>query len=322
MDTHAERDFDAQHDLLIARLLPAPPAAVFAAWTEAEQVRQWFGPAGTTVPNCRIEARPGGAFHAVMRDAAGKDHPCNMVIEAIEPSRRLAWRLTEHDPMPALAGATAELSFLEHPLGTRFVAHWRHRTAEARAAHAAMGFADGWGQMLDKLGAHLMRPAAATPFAAPPAPEHGWLTRLLGEWRYETEAAGSPGQPPMHATGVERVSPLGGYWVIGEGEGTCPMGLFVRTIITIGFDPASRRFRGSFVGSMMPQMFVYDGALDARARLLTLDTEGPAMTGEGRARYRDAVEMRSDDHRIVTSEVEQPDGSWHRFMTAQYRRIG
>lgn len=73
---------------------------------------------------------------------------------------------------------------------------------------------------------------------------------------------------------------------------------------------------------MMPFMFVYDGALDESATTLVLDTEGPAMTGEGTARYRDSVTMQGDALRIVGSEVQQPDGTWHRFMTGRYERIG
>jgi uncharacterized protein YqkB len=73
---------------------------------------------------------------------------------------------------------------------------------------------------------------------------------------------------------------------------------------------------------MMAHMFVYDGALSEAADTLTLDTEGPAMTGGGTARYRDVVRLDGDDTRIVTSEIEMPDGTWINFMTARFARIG
>ena len=90
--------------------------------------------------------------------------------------------------------------------------------------------------------------------------------------------------------------------------------------MTLGWDAGVRRFRGTFVGSMMPHMFVYEGTLDAETRVLTLETEGPSFTGAGTARYRDVVEMRGDDERVVSSSVLGEDGSWTTFMTAQYRR--
>jgi uncharacterized protein YndB with AHSA1/START domain len=323
MDTHAHA---LEHELVMTRRIPAPPAAVFAAWTEAERIKQWWGPAGMTVPEAAVELRPGGLHRAVMRDAAGQDHPCLTVVEAVEVPHRLVVRVPEEAGGP-LVGATAEIRFdAEGGEGTRLTVRWRHPTAGMRAAHEAMGFARGWAEMLDKLTAHAMTPPPGTacPMAAPLAPEHGWLHRLLGEWSYAIECMPPPGQDgPMRASGVERVRSLGGYWVIGEAEGTAPGGgdgVF-RSVITMGFDPDTRRFKGSWAGSMMPHMFLYDGALDAEGRVLTLDAEGPSFTGEGTARYRDIVELRGEDHRLLISEVQGQDGGWTRIMTGEFRRL-
>jgi hypothetical protein len=72
---------------------------------------------------------------------------------------------------------------------------------------------------------------------------------------------------------------------------------------------------------MMTYLWVYDGALDAAERVLALDSDGPSMAGDGKmARYRDAIELASDDHRILTASVLGADGIWKQFMTAHYRR--
>ena len=324
MDTHiaAMGGQDAALDLAVTRLLPASPAAVFAAWTEAEQAKNWWGPYGMTVPVCEIDLRPGGTHRTLMRDAAGAEYPSTLVFEEIAAPSRLVLRADAGQcGLPDAAVGT--ITFAPDPVGTRLTAHWRHASPAGRQAHVDMGFVTGWGQTLDRLAAHLMRPPPGTPSAVQPAEQHGWLTRILGTWRYEAECEGPPGQPPMKGTGIERVRLLGGYWAIGESEGECPGGGGqARMVVTMGFDPAARRFRGTFVGSMMPFMFVYDGALDEGATTLVLDTEGPAMTGEGTARYRDSVTMQGDALRIVGSEVQQPDGTWHRFMTGRYERIG
>src|SRR5262245_12668838 len=114
--------------------------------------------------------------------------------------------------------------------------------------------------------------------------EHKWLQQLVGEWTYLSEAR-EPGKDPVKAAGTERVRSLGDVWVVGEGEGEMPGGGRGRSIVTLGYDPARKRFVGTWVGSMMANMWVYDGWLDASRNVLTLESEGPSMSGEGTAKY-------------------------------------
>ncbi len=92
-------------------------------------------------------------------------------------------------------------------------------------------------------------------------------------------------------------------------------------LLTIGYDPASKRYVGSWIGSMMPNLWVYEGDVDAAGRILTLQADGPSFSGDGTiATYQDIVEVMTDDHYRFRSQVRQPDGSWHVFMEADYRR--
>ncbi len=152
--------------------------------------------------------------------------------------------------------------------------------------------------------------------------EHRWLERLVGEWTYEMEASMKPGEPPAPMDrGRESVRSLEGLWIVAEGRSEMPEGGgSATTIMTLGFDPAKEKFVGTFVGSMMPSLWIYEGALDGD--VLTLDTEGPSFTAEGRmAKYRDTIELKSDGHRVLTSTCQNEDGSWTHFMTAHYRRV-
>jgi len=154
-----------------------------------------------------------------------------------------------------------------------------------------------------------------------PQKEHHWLHRLEGEWTYESEASMEPGQPPVKFTGTESVRSLGGLWVQAEGKGEMPGGGEATTLMTLGYDVNKQRYIGTWIGSMMTNMWVYEGELDATEKTLTLDTEGPHMFAQGQtARYRESIEFRNDDERVFRSEMLNDDGSWQQLMMATYRR--
>ena len=164
-------------------------------------------------------------------------------------------------------------------------------------------------------------PAEGCGMVAQPQKEHQWLQQLVGSWTFESECAGEPGKPAEKFRGTEQVKALGELWIIGEGEGEMPGGGTGRMMITLGYDPKRSRFVGTWIGSMMSHLWIYEGELDAASRTLTLNAEGPSFAGDGTlARYQDIIELRSPDHRVLTSRCQGPDGTWTQFMQAHYHR--
>ena len=156
---------------------------------------------------------------------------------------------------------------------------------------------------------------------AKPQKQHQWLEQLVGEWTSEAECSMEPGKPPETFRGTESVRSLGGLWVVAEGQGEMPGGGPATTVMSLGYDPLTQRFMGTFIGSMMTHLWIYDGALDAAERVLTLEADGPSMADQTKmATYRDVIELKSKDHRTLTSHTRGDDGQWHPFMTAHYRR--
>lgn len=153
--------------------------------------------------------------------------------------------------------------------------------------------------------------------------EHRWLQRLVGDWTYEAEGDMGPDQPPVKSAGEETVRPIGELWVLCEGRGHMPDGTPATTLMTLGFDPERGRYVGTWIGSMMTKLWIYDGEADATGRILTLTSRGPDMTGKGgEIDYRDVIEWIDDDRRILRSMAQDEGGDWKAFMTAQYRRKG
>ena len=156
-----------------------------------------------------------------------------------------------------------------------------------------------------------------------PQKQHQWLQKVVGNWTYEHEASMGPDKPAEKVSGTETVRPLGELWILGEGRGQMPGGGEAQMLLTLGYDPQKKKFVGTWIGSMMANLWVYEGALDEAGNVLTLDAEGPSFTAEGKtARYQDIIAFKSDNHRTLTSRTLGEDGKWTEFMTANYRRVG
>jgi uncharacterized protein YndB with AHSA1/START domain len=51
----------------ITRQFKVPRAVVWKAWSESEQLQNWWGPKGCSIQIARFEFRPGGFFHYAMK---------------------------------------------------------------------------------------------------------------------------------------------------------------------------------------------------------------------------------------------------------------
>jgi uncharacterized protein YndB with AHSA1/START domain len=83
----ADRD-KADCTLVIERVFSAPPAEVFAAWTDPSVLIRWWGPEGHTTPECDMDVRPGGAWRTKMVGPDG-DHIVSGTYREIAPPSRL-----------------------------------------------------------------------------------------------------------------------------------------------------------------------------------------------------------------------------------------
>jgi uncharacterized protein YndB with AHSA1/START domain len=58
----------SDRELVLTRLIEAPRAKLFRAWTEPALLKEWFAPLPYTAPVAELDVRPGGASLVVMRD--------------------------------------------------------------------------------------------------------------------------------------------------------------------------------------------------------------------------------------------------------------
>lgn len=157
--TDGERlGLDPERDLALRRLLPAPRAAIWRAWSEPELVAGWWIPSPLHSRVERLELSPGGSFVTSMSEDGEHWVPhTDDVFLAVEAERRIVFTNAVDAGLrpaaPAPVAITAEVLLNDHAEGTDYLVIVRHADAAARALHEELGFHEGWGAVAEQLGA-------------------------------------------------------------------------------------------------------------------------------------------------------------------------
>lgn len=141
-------------DLGISRLIKAPRAAVWKAWTDPELFQQWWLPAPLRCEIKEMDVRPGGGLTTLMSEDGGPfvPHVAGCYL-AIDPLERIVFTNTMTSGWrPAVGGfMTTIITLKDHAEGTDYRALVMHKDPADRATHEKMGFYDGWGTVTDQL---------------------------------------------------------------------------------------------------------------------------------------------------------------------------
>lgn len=143
----------SDRELVLTRLIDAPPDKVFQAWTDPALIVQWFTPKPWETVRAETDVRPGGASLIVMRGPDGTEFPNRGIYLEVVPNKRLvftdafidAWTPSEKPFM------TGILTFENQGGKTRYTARVLHWSAADREAHEKMGFHEGWGKATEQL---------------------------------------------------------------------------------------------------------------------------------------------------------------------------
>jgi uncharacterized protein YndB with AHSA1/START domain len=150
-------------DLALERVIRAPRAAVWSAWTDPSRFARWWIPAPTVCRVDRLEVRPGGGLVTRMSEDGVEFGPhMDATFLVVDEGERIvftnavdsSWRPTRPDPV----AMTAEIVMSDHPDGTAYRVIVRHGDPDSRARHEELGFADGWGSVTAQLAAVVEKP--------------------------------------------------------------------------------------------------------------------------------------------------------------------
>jgi uncharacterized protein YndB with AHSA1/START domain len=79
------------NEIRITRIYDAPVSLVWEAWTDPQQVAQWWGPRGFSITTHSRDLRPGGSWSYIMHGPDGTNYPNFTRYHEVEPRARLVY---------------------------------------------------------------------------------------------------------------------------------------------------------------------------------------------------------------------------------------
>src|SRR5579871_4870147 len=98
------------NEIHITRIYDAPVKAVWEAWTDPDQVAQWWGPRGFTLTHHSKDLRPGGHWTYTMHGPDGVDYPNTTKYFEVEKHAKLVYDHGGNEDRPPLFRVTVLFS--------------------------------------------------------------------------------------------------------------------------------------------------------------------------------------------------------------------
>jgi uncharacterized protein YndB with AHSA1/START domain len=127
--------------------LGSPPERIFAAFIEAEQFRQWWGPAGFTVPRLQLDVTEGAEYRITMQPPEGDAFHLGGTFRVVEAPRLLVFTFAWEEPDPDDQETLVTVTLEPTAAGTHLALDQGPFKTESRwELHR-----DGWTETLERL---------------------------------------------------------------------------------------------------------------------------------------------------------------------------
>ena len=141
-------------EMVITRLVNAPRELVFNAWTDPQQIAQWWGPSGFTTTIHTMDVRAGGIWRYIMHGPDGVDYKNKTVyLEIAKPERLVYLHNNDEEGDPGEFHVTT--TFVEEGGKTRVTMRAVFASAEECAKVKEFGAVEGGSQTLERLDEYL-----------------------------------------------------------------------------------------------------------------------------------------------------------------------
>ncbi len=160
----------AAKELVVERTFAAPPERVFDAFTDPQQLTQWWWPRGFSCPSAEVDLRVGGTYRIAMQwpddfpvEARFSHSLTGEYYEVDRPRRLVMSGRAVSDERGELFATLIELTFEPCEAGTRLLMRQSY-FEPLPPPEAFAGAPQGWSEQLDKLASLLARPLDEAPY--------------------------------------------------------------------------------------------------------------------------------------------------------------
>jgi uncharacterized protein YndB with AHSA1/START domain len=138
--------------LYLERIFDASPERVFAAWTEPQLLKRWWGPVGSTIVAAEVDLRVGGRYRlGIQQPSAPEPYFVSGAYQVIEPPHKLVFTWRWENPAMDIGDSLVSLEFRPKGKKTQLqLTHERLPTPETRLRHQ-----EGWLSILENLSSFL-----------------------------------------------------------------------------------------------------------------------------------------------------------------------
>lgn len=152
-----------ERTIVTRRVVNAPRALVYEAFTKPEHLMRWMGPRAFQMVKCESDLRVGGSYRSIHRTPDGQEMACSGVYRELDAPARIV-RTFVFEPVPEHESLET-LLLEEHDGKTTITTTTLHKTVEGRDGHLsgggmAAGMSEGYAR-LDELLATLQGSSAA-----------------------------------------------------------------------------------------------------------------------------------------------------------------
>jgi hypothetical protein len=155
---------------------------------------------------------------------------------------------------------------------------------------------------------------------AGPSAEHAKLKAWAGTWDTVDRARMAPEEAFTEENGMHTVKlDLSGQWLISDLE-TRLFGMPYRAHMQIGYDPVRKKYVGTIINSLSPELTLMEGGFGEDGKVLTMHYGAPDPITRQPGKQRATWEMLEEKKAVMRIYMTAPDGKEFVFLEKRYTR--